>query len=206
MLGPYIKSRGTKMSVNAYLITVETYVQRGNSVARDLPRQVQKVTPGRDGRIHGHKPLALIIYLICHGWANSRGQNSWFQQLTCWWCRLRHMDTEHAQNIVALLWWPSGPQSLAMLPAKMLWWPSGPQSLLMLPAKMADRIMLPDKVTEMENSIGYHTSINQSEESISIRCIINNGYIDSNCPSLLFGETTSHLTSKWRGTFKYFWK
>ena len=32
--------------------------------------------------------------------------------------------------------------------------------------------MLPDKVTEMENSIGYHTSINQSEESISIRCII----------------------------------
>ena len=49
---------------------------------------------------------------------------------------------------------------------------SGPQSLVMLPAKMADRIMLPDKVTEMENSIGYHTSINQSEESISIRCII----------------------------------
>ena len=42
----------------------------------------------------------------------------------------------------------------------------------MLPAKMADRIMLPDKLTEMENSIGYHTSINQSEESISIRCII----------------------------------
>ena len=27
--------------------------------------------------------------------------------------------------------------------------------------------------------------------------------IDSNCPSLLFGETTSHLTSKWRGTFQY---
>ena len=25
--------------------------------------------------------------------------------------------------------------------------------------------------------------------------------IDSNCPHLLFGETTSHLTSKWRGTF-----
>ena len=42
----------------------------------------------------------------------------------------------------------------------------------MLPAKMADRVMLPDKVTEMENSIYYHTSINQSEESISIRCII----------------------------------
>ena len=33
-------------------------------------------------------------------------------------------------------------------------------------------VMLPDKVTKMENSIGYHTSINQSEESISIRCII----------------------------------
>ena len=33
--------------------------------------------------------------------------------------------------------------------------------------------------------------------------------IDCNCPSLLFGETTSHLTSKWRGTFQYFflcWK
>ena len=28
--------------------------------------------------------------------------------------------------------------------------------------------------------------------------------IDSNCPSLLFGETTSDLTSKWRGTFQYF--
>ena len=28
--------------------------------------------------------------------------------------------------------------------------------------------------------------------------------IDSNCPSLLFGETTSHLPSKWRGTFQYF--
>ena len=28
--------------------------------------------------------------------------------------------------------------------------------------------------------------------------------IDSNCPYLLFGETTSHLTSKWRGTFQYF--
>ena len=28
--------------------------------------------------------------------------------------------------------------------------------------------------------------------------------IDSNCPSLIFGETTSHLTSKWRGTFQYF--
>ena len=109
---------------------------------------------GWDGRIHGHKPLALL-HMIWHGWANSRGQNSWFQQLTCWWCRLRHMVTEHARNIVALLWRPSGPQSLVVLPAK-----------------MADRIMLPDKVMEMENSIGYHTSINQSEESISIRCII----------------------------------
>ena len=26
-------------------------------------------------------------------------------------------------------------------------------------------------------------------------------YIDSHCPYLLFGETTSHLTIKWRGTF-----
>ena len=30
-------TRGTKMSANADLITVETYVQQGNSVARDLP-------------------------------------------------------------------------------------------------------------------------------------------------------------------------
>ena len=29
------------------------------------------------------------------------------------------------------------------------------------------------------------------------------GYIDSHCPQyLLFGETTSHLTIKWRGTFQ----
>ena len=28
------------------------------------------------------------------------------------------------------------------------------------------------------------------------------GYIDSHCPYLLFGETTSHLTIKWRGTFQ----
>ena len=26
--------------------------------------------------------------------------------------------------------------------------------------------------------------------------------IDSHCPYLLFGETTSHLTNKWRGTFQ----
>ena len=29
MLGPYIQSRGTKLSANADLITVETYVQQG---------------------------------------------------------------------------------------------------------------------------------------------------------------------------------
>ena len=28
--------------------------------------------------------------------------------------------------------------------------------------------------------------------------------IDSHCPYPIFGETTSHLTSKWGGTFKYF--
>ena len=35
MLGPYIKSRGTrgtKMSANADLITVETYVQQGETI------------------------------------------------------------------------------------------------------------------------------------------------------------------------------
>ena len=29
--------------------------------------------------------------------------------------------------------------------------------------------------------------------------------MDSNCPYLLFGETTWHLTSKWRGNFQYFY-
>ena len=32
MLGPYIKSRGTKMSANADLNTVETYVQQGETI------------------------------------------------------------------------------------------------------------------------------------------------------------------------------
>ena len=31
MLGPYIKSRGTKMSANADLITLEIYVQQGEN-------------------------------------------------------------------------------------------------------------------------------------------------------------------------------
>ena len=37
MLGPYIKSRGTrgtKMSANADLITVETYVQQGETILK----------------------------------------------------------------------------------------------------------------------------------------------------------------------------
>ena len=40
-MGPYINSRGIRgaeMSANAALITMDTYVQQGNSVARDLPR------------------------------------------------------------------------------------------------------------------------------------------------------------------------
>ena len=32
MLGPYIKSRGTEMSSNAALITMETYVQQGETI------------------------------------------------------------------------------------------------------------------------------------------------------------------------------
>ena len=90
---------------------------------------------GWDWLNHGHQPLVCIIHLIWHVWANSRGQNSCFQQLTCWWCRLRHMVTEHAYNIVALLWRPSGPQSLVMMPAK-----------------MADRIMLPDVITRQSTN------------------------------------------------------
>ena len=109
------------------------------------------------------------------GWANSRTQTScfyytsdlaWMSEFTgtkllvsaadmLMMSSATYMVTEHARNIVALLWRPSGPQSLVMLPAK-----------------MADCMMSPDKVTEVENSIYYHTSINQSEESISIRCII----------------------------------
>ena len=35
MLGPYIKSRGTEMSVNADLITMETYyVQQGETILK----------------------------------------------------------------------------------------------------------------------------------------------------------------------------
>ena len=44
MLGPYIKSRGTrgtKMSVNADLITVETYVQQGETfMGQNVPKNV----------------------------------------------------------------------------------------------------------------------------------------------------------------------
>ena len=39
MLGPYIKSRGirgTKMSANADLITVETYVQQGETIWKTI--------------------------------------------------------------------------------------------------------------------------------------------------------------------------
>ena len=32
----------------------------------------------------------------------------------------------------------------------------------------------------------------------------SNFHVNWGCPSLLFGETTSHLTSKWRGIFQYF--
>ena len=39
MLGPYIKSRGTRgteMSANADLITVETYVQQGETILKTI--------------------------------------------------------------------------------------------------------------------------------------------------------------------------
>ena len=90
---------------------------------------------GMDELIHRHQTLTSIIHLIWHESANSQTQSFFSQQP---WCRLRHMVTEHARNIVALLWRPSSPQSLVMLPAKMSWRPSGPQSLVMLPAKMGD--------------------------------------------------------------------
>ena len=47
MLGPYINSRGTrgtKMSANADLITVETYVQQGETIWKPfLGQNVQKM-------------------------------------------------------------------------------------------------------------------------------------------------------------------
>ena len=45
MLGPYIKSRGTrytKMSANADLITVETYVQQGETIFSFMGQNVKK--------------------------------------------------------------------------------------------------------------------------------------------------------------------
>ena len=42
MLGPYIKSRGTrsiKMSANADLITVETYVQQGETIWKPVKKK-----------------------------------------------------------------------------------------------------------------------------------------------------------------------
>ena len=46
MLGPYIKSRGirgTEMSANAALITMETYVQRGNHLKSSFSYMSQNV-------------------------------------------------------------------------------------------------------------------------------------------------------------------
>ena len=46
MLGPYIKSRstgGTKMSANADLITVETYVQQGKTIQTSFSYMGQNV-------------------------------------------------------------------------------------------------------------------------------------------------------------------
>ena len=86
-----------------------------------------------------------ITVAVWQGWANSRTYTScfdytsdlaWmseftetklgFQQLQ--WCRVRRMVSEHAQNIVALLWRLSGPQSLVMLYAEM-------RERIMFPAK-----------------------------------------------------------------------
>ena len=79
MLGPYIKSRGTrgtKMSANADLITVETYVQQGETIWKPffsfMGQNVKKmyilgVFWGREGVFNDQtKPILLSSYPLTH--------------------------------------------------------------------------------------------------------------------------------------------
>ena len=65
MLGPYIKSRGTRgteMSANAALITKETYVQQGNWVARDLPRTGSETFSNNNKMKYWNKKILKILF------------------------------------------------------------------------------------------------------------------------------------------------
>ena len=68
MLGPYIKSRGTrgtKMSANADLITVETYVQQGETIWKPYPQNVY--FGGPEGVFNDQtKPILLSSYPLTH--------------------------------------------------------------------------------------------------------------------------------------------
>ena len=79
MLGPYIKSRGTrgtKMSANADLITVETYVQQGETIWKPflsfMGQNVNKCIfwgyfGGPEGVFNDQtKPILLSSYPLTH--------------------------------------------------------------------------------------------------------------------------------------------
>ena len=66
MLGPYIKSRGTrgtKMSANADLITVETYLQQGETIWKPFLGDFG----GPEGVFNDQtKPILLSSYPLTH--------------------------------------------------------------------------------------------------------------------------------------------
>ena len=76
MLGPYIKSRGTrgtKMSANADLITVETYVQQGETIWKPFFHLWAKMWKknvyfgGPEGVFNDQtKPILLSSYSLTH--------------------------------------------------------------------------------------------------------------------------------------------
>ena len=79
MLGPYIKSRGTRgntMSANADLITVETYVQQGETICKPffsfMGQNVKKIKNwgyfgGPEGVFNDQtKPILLSSYPLTH--------------------------------------------------------------------------------------------------------------------------------------------
>ena len=82
MLGPYIKSRGirgTKMSENAALITMETYVIRGNNLKNSFSYMSQNVfffyilgyLGGPEGVFNDQTgPILLSSYPLTHIYAH----------------------------------------------------------------------------------------------------------------------------------------
>ena len=64
MWGPYIKSRGTKMSAKADLITVETYVQQGQTIWKPF---FLGYCGGPEGVFNDQtKPILLSSYPLTH--------------------------------------------------------------------------------------------------------------------------------------------